>query len=128
MWARFLEIAPRFEGRSQVRTFLLGILRREASSLRRRGGRLTFVDPAVLGDVDGRVADGRVEAMDVRQAIDDCMATLAARERKAVELKLLAELETREVSGLLGVSANHLGVLLHRARAHLRHCLEEHVA
>ena len=35
VWATFLEVVPRFEGRSRVRTFLLGILRRKAAEASR---------------------------------------------------------------------------------------------
>lgn len=127
-WATFLEIAPRFEGRSQVRTFLLGILRREAWALRRQAARHTVIDPAGLSELQGAEVGSGSDANELHSAIGDCMALLKERERRAVELKLLADKNTNEVSGLLGVSANYLGVLLHRARAHLRHCLDEHFA
>ena len=128
VWATFLEVAPRFEGRSQVRTFLLGILRREAGTLRRRAARHIPIDPAHLNDHGRGEVEHGAEANELERAVEDCMAALKERERRAVELKLLEDKETNEVSGLLGISANYLGVLLHRARAHLRHCLDEHFA
>lgn len=128
VWATFLEVAPRFEGRSQVRTFLLSILRREASALRRRAARHTIMDPAELSERECETLNPGQDAHELERAVGDCVASLRAHERRAVELKLLEDKETKEVSGLLGISANYLGVLLHRARAHLRHCLDEHFA
>jgi RNA polymerase sigma-70 factor, ECF subfamily len=128
VWTTFLEVVPRFEGRSQVRTFLLGILRREAASARRQASR-TGHSPtddicADLGDCSSQAA--KLESAELRRAVHRCVGVLRAKERQAVELKLLAEKDTSEVERALGVTANYLGVLLHRARDQLRHCLEEH--
>ena len=128
VWATFLEIAPRFEGRSQVRTFLLGILRRKAAWARRRSSRVTPVDPTTLGGLNAPDHEAALVALELERAVSDCVAALHGKERGAVELKLIFNQETPTVSRLLGVSANYLGVLLHRARSHLRECLQSHLA
>jgi RNA polymerase sigma-70 factor, ECF subfamily len=129
VWATFLEVVPRFEGRSQVRTFLFGILRREAAEARRERGRAAPTEPSTLDrtiDVRADAHDALAEAK-LGQAVRGCVSQLPSTERRAVELKLLAERDTASVGRELGVTANYLGVLLHRARAHLRLCLEPHV-
>lgn len=128
VWATFLEIVPRFEARSQVRTFLLGILRREAAAMRRRSARTTPVDPISLSQLGAGRSDSEFEANELERVVNDCVGSLDAKARDAVELRLLESKETRDVAQRLGVTANYLGVLLHRARAHLRHCIEEHFA
>jgi RNA polymerase sigma factor (sigma-70 family) len=127
VWVTFLRVVPRFEGRSQVRTFLLGILRREARRARDKAGRASSVDPAQVEQREV-ARSGELGAGELARAVDACVGELRAKERRAVELKLLEERETSAVSRQLGISSNYLGVLLHRARAHLRHCLAEHLA
>ena len=127
-WMTFLDAVPRFEGRSQVRTFLLGILRREARSARRRARRLLPMPPDELAVHEDPLGQPRAEARELARAVDACVSGLGHAERRAVELKLLQGRETEHVRTTLGVSANYLGVLLHRARAHLRQCLAEHLA
>ena len=129
VWATFLEIVPRFEGRSQVRTFLLGILRRKAAEARRaRRGRSVATDPQELDAADGVGSDPHDALADaeVRRVVRGCIEQLPDVERRAIELRVLEERDVTTVGRALGVTANYLGVLLHRARAHLRHCVMPH--
>jgi RNA polymerase sigma-70 factor (ECF subfamily) len=52
-----------------------------------------------------------------------CVAELCAIQRAVVTLRLLEERPGDDVSALLGVSKNHVAVLLHRAKSALRDCL-----
>lgn len=67
-----------------------------------------------------------VEAEGFLQTLQQCMASLPSAQRECFELRELAETPTEEASDTLGVSLNHLYVLLHRARLNLRQCLEKH--
>lgn len=127
VWATFLRVVPRFEGRSQVRTFLLGILRREARRARQRTHRTTLL---AFDELEHRLEPHGSEnaPVELADALAGCVGELATKERRAVELKLLEARDTEEVRRALGVTANYLGVLLHRARAHLRDCLAAHLA
>ncbi len=127
-WATFLAVAPSFEGRSSVRTFLVGILRRKAFEARRSASRTTTVEPDTLESApssDGG-PDQKLVAARLHAATRECVDRLPARERRAVEMRLLEEDETSNVVRRLGITANNLAVLLHRARAHLRDCLGAH--
>ena len=134
VFTTFLETLDRFEGRSQVRTWLLGILYRKGQERRRLMYREETIDPAdpvfeswftergiwaqhpqdpteLFGD------DG------VMQAIAECLAKLPALHRSVFQLRQVEELSAGEVSEILAESVNHIGVLLHRARTRLRDCL-----
>ena len=56
--------------------------------------------------------------------LDDCLAPLPARVSGAFVLREVDGLGTEEICRTFGVSANNLWVMLHRARLHLRRCLE----
>ena len=129
VWTTFLEILPRFEGRSQVRTFLFGILRRKAAEARRQVTRAEATAPDVLDQLGSPGVDAETAVLrhELGRAVQDCVDSLPTKERRAVELKFLHDGETADVGRTLGVSTNYLAVLLHRARAHLRDCLGDPV-
>jgi RNA polymerase sigma-70 factor, ECF subfamily len=52
-----------------------------------------------------------------------CVAELCEIQRAVVTLRLLEERPGEDVAALLGVTKNHVGVLLHRSKASLRVCL-----
>lgn len=131
VWATFLEIVPRFEGRSRLRTFLLGILRRKAAEARRHVDRAVTAIPEhldTLTAVDHENAEAALSRAELGRSVNRCVDGLPATERRAVEMKILQEGTSDEVGRELRVSANYLGVILHRARAHLRDCLGAHFA
>lgn len=57
----------------------------------------------------------------VRQALGD----LPLRERTLVSLRYEAEMSYEEIGRAVGLQANHVGVLIHRAKARLRSALAE---
>jgi len=69
---------------------------------------------------------GHVEAEGFLEILQHCIADLPAAQRECFELRELAETSTQDASRTLGVSLNHLYVLLHRARLELNRCLEKH--
>ena len=58
------------------------------------------------------------------RVLDDCLSPLPARVSGAFVLREVDGLGTEEICRTFGVSANNLWVMLHRARLHLRRCLE----
>jgi RNA polymerase sigma-70 factor (ECF subfamily) len=124
--ATFLEVMPRFEGRYSVRTFLFGIMRRKAAEMRRVARRTGRDDTALDGaafDTDG---ESRLERAELGQVIHECIDQLPQQQRAAALLRFKHEQESEEVGDELGVSTNYLGVLIHRARQHLRDCIGRH--
>ncbi len=131
----FLEIAPRFEGRSHVRTFLFGILYRKIAEARRGFSRQRQHDPidevvASRFAADGRwsrppaAADALVRRAEIRRALADCLETSPAAQRMAFHLREVEGLDRREICKILEVTSTNLDVMLHRLRNRTRECLE----
>jgi RNA polymerase sigma-70 factor (ECF subfamily) len=53
-----------------------------------------------------------------------CMASLGDVHRHVITLRVLEELSGDEAAAALGLTANHVGVLLHRARKQLEQCMQ----
>lgn len=131
-----LERPDGYQGRAEVRTWMVGILKHKLVDQVRRQTRECPCD--ALGDVDDdddaerpRAAGHDDEApwsdpmailarrQFVRQ-VDAALASLPTRQSRAFVLSACLEQETDEVCEALDVTPNHLGVILHRARSRLR--------
>ena len=135
VFVTFLETIERFEGRSEVGTWLFGILHHKAQERRRTHAREDVTD---VGDdlFEGRFkadgswneppipADRLVAAGQTAEALRQCLAGLPDQHREVFQLRQLKELSAAEVSRVLGCTINHVGVMFHRARVQLRACLE----
>jgi RNA polymerase sigma-70 factor (ECF subfamily) len=132
----FFEAAPRFEGRSHVRTFLFGILYKKIAEARRQLSREHRMAP--IEEVreehfqpDGtwvhppRAPEECVQALEDRERFMDCIEALPVNQRMAFVLREITGLETDDICKILDINRTNLGVLLFRARAHLRGCLEK---
>ena len=135
VFATFLERLDAFEGRSRIRTWLFGILHRKA--LERRRASL----PDLSTDPIDEVFESRFDSTghwsrppadlerlllskDLGASIRGCMEALPAHQREAFVLREVEGFGTEEICKILGVSVTNFGVLIHRARARLRECLE----
>jgi RNA polymerase sigma-70 factor (ECF subfamily) len=65
-----------------------------------------------------------LEHMEFWMILERCLSGLPARTASAFSLREMEELSSEEVCKVLNITATNLWVMLHRARAHLRHCLE----
>ncbi len=131
----FIEAAPRFEGKSHVRTWLFGILYKKVAEARRAIGRdsqLDEIDAVVEQrfNAEGswirppRPADGQVWDTQVREGIEGCLEEVPSQQRMAFILREVEGLQTEEICKILEVTRTNLGVLLYRVRNRLRECLE----
>jgi RNA polymerase sigma-70 factor (ECF subfamily) len=118
-----------FDGRSQVRTWVIGILSHKVIDyLRRTRVRRWESDDAIDDDVltsGGRTPESELSDKQALGVLERALATLPDRERMAVMLCDVEGLDRDEVCNALGVRATHLRVLLHRARHRLRKALED---
>jgi len=140
-----LQSSRGFAGNSSERTWLVGILKHKIVDHYRRTTRERPAD-----ELDGMPADdlqlfdanhywiheiGPVAwGPDPETALDrtrfwsvleHCLGELPPRIATAFAMRELDELSSDEICKVLGVTTTNLWVMLHRARAHLRLCLEK---
>jgi RNA polymerase sigma-70 factor (ECF subfamily) len=135
VFVTFLEKASDFEGRSQVRTWLFGILYRKIAEVRRQLKRSSEQDdidaviearfnPAGSWVRPPRMPDGHLYDREIRAGLADCLATVPEKQRAAFLLREVDGFSTAEICKVLNLTVTHVGVLLFRARNRLRDCLE----
>lgn len=135
VFTTFLETLDRFEGRSQVRTWLFGIFHRKVFERRRESSRHERHDPIdevfeSRFDQDGKwirpPADLHrlLESREIGTVIEHCLDGLPNSQREVFVLREMEGAGTEEICKILGISATNISVLLHRARARLRECIE----
>ncbi len=131
----FLDALGRFEGRSQLRTFLFGILYNKVTTLRRQRRRESAddeieqifekrFDARGLWATPPTKPDEELVNRELGEWIMRCSDGLAAQMRAAFYMKTVEGEETETICKMLDISPTNLGVLLYRARLKLRECLE----
>lgn len=138
-----LEKPDSFEGRSTLRTYATGILKFKIIDVLRLRGREVHIEPLAEQSLDDALdalfeADGHWQdephawreperALEQSQFFDTlqaCVDRLPARIGRVFMMREWLERETDEICEELGITANHCGVLLFRARMQLRECLD----
>jgi RNA polymerase sigma-70 factor (ECF subfamily) len=115
-----------FDGRSKLRTWLIGILAHKVADHFRRRHTQAFepieeVDPpGLLETMTTSEVERVVSARRDLARVDRALATLPRRERLALLLVDVEGVDRDEACRTLDVSATHLRVLLHRGRNRLR--------
>ena len=146
-WLTVLRSLDRFEGRSTLRTWVLGIVVNLARSRSRAERRAippsdSVVDPArfLTGDhprwphhwavepVAWRTPEHDLLADETRNVLLEAVETLPAPQREVLALRDLEGLTGAEVCNILGLTDTHQRVLLHRARSRVRTALERYFA
>jgi RNA polymerase sigma-70 factor (ECF subfamily) len=78
-----------------------------------------------LGPIEWRATPEQlVEQGEFWEVFGRCLSPLPARVASAFTLREVDGLTSEEICDILNVKVNNLWVMLHRARAHLRHCIE----
>ena len=141
-----LQASERFGGRSSERTWLVGILKHKIVDHYRRLSRERpaeeddYMPEAISERFDehdywyhelgprewGESPHAAVERSELWSVLDGCLGEIPPRHAAAFTLREIDEMPTEEICKVLGVSTTNLWVILHRARAHLRLCLETH--
>jgi RNA polymerase sigma-70 factor, ECF subfamily len=138
-----LSAADSFEGRSNVRTWVTGILKHKCVDAVRRAARevpLAEADAGLAAEVDGQFderehwnehpkpwddPDAALQEKQFLQTLEACLAKLPARTAQVFMLREHLGLDTAEICKQLGISAANCAVILHRARMALRLCLDQ---
>jgi RNA polymerase sigma-70 factor (ECF subfamily) len=138
-----LEKPRSFEGRSQLKTWLIGILKHKiVDQLRRHHRECALesgeeVDEDFESDLfqpDGHFRDAPLDWGDPQAVIhqqqflrvlDACVEGLPPQLGRVFLMREWMEMETAENCKELGLSSTNLWVILHRARLRLRECLQQ---
>jgi RNA polymerase sigma-70 factor, ECF subfamily len=131
-----LEKPQSFAGAAQLRTWLVAILKHKAVDQLRHHTRERRVDERDDDPGDAAVSAGpgavipagvewddpqeRVSRLQFFSQLDACLKALPPRQGQAFVLHDGMEKETAEICDELGITANNLSVMLHRARHRLR--------
>ncbi len=109
----------------EAEALLSTITRNAARNLRRRHYNArphVDVDETELATVAPSPIEALENAATAAQLVG-CMAGLGDVHRHVITLRVLEELSGEEAAAELGLTANHVGVLLHRARKQLEQCM-----
>jgi RNA polymerase sigma-70 factor (ECF subfamily) len=136
-WLGVVRGVDRFEGRSSFKTWLFHILLNRA---RTAAGREFRTAPLSDADLEERFdssgawatppapwadqAEDRLVAQQLAERVRELLPTLPDVQRQVVVLRDIEGLPAADVCALLDVTDGNQRVLLHRARAQLRHALE----
>jgi RNA polymerase sigma-70 factor (ECF subfamily) len=135
----FLEGGARFEKRSQILTYLFGILYNKAREHRRFQGRHESIDASVDNDF-GSHFDGeehwnsksmelmtevekKAQSSAIGQVLQECLDSLSSLMRMAFTMREVEGCDSNQICVPLGLTTSNLGVTLFRARNKLRECL-----
>ena len=149
-WLTVLRSLDRFERRSTLRTWVLGIVVNIARARFRAERRLVPLQPEddgptvepsrflpadhprwphhwAIEPVPWRTPEEDLLAGETRKIIDQAIAELPPAQREVLVLRDLEGMAADEACNILGVTSTHQRVLLHRARARLRNALERYL-
>ena len=137
-----IKSAARFKEGLSERAWLVGILKHKVVDHIRKASRETVVDQQEVLELENSklfqwsgIPTMRpekwhfnprkvFEQKEFWAAFQDCLLRLKPREHTAFVLRELEDQDTDEICKELNITANHLWVVLHRARNGLKACLE----
>lgn len=143
-----LKARASFSGRSSEKTWLVGILKHKIiDTFRKRSRELPLSDSLLPFEQEGLfLEDGddwrghwkpeykpsdwgntplsAAESNDFQRVLRSCFEKLPERVALAFAMKEIDDVESGEICSALEISEANLWVMLHRARMHLRRCLE----
>jgi len=134
-WAVFFTDLSQFEGRSQVRTYLCGILFNKIREHRRIEGRTIYEEDSekVIGNAftpegwwksapsnPSKIA----ELSQLSDFVKECLEGLSEQQKAAFIMREVEEEDSAQICNILSVTVTNLRVLLFRAKDKLRKCIE----
>ncbi len=137
-----MKAKERYDGKTPVRYWLRGILRHKIVDHIRKASRETmiedFEDPALTGSLIYKITGmpsskpppwrinprKAFEQQEFWEVFYGCVSKLKGNLGQAFTLRELEDMSTDEICKELGIKPNNLWVMLHKARARLKECLE----
>ncbi len=128
-YERIFDGTARFEGRSSLRTWLFGVIRRTAQGRRRSRLLRAFGMSRWLESRAAPTPPSTPETIAIRRddaaAVRDALRTLPRRQREVVTLVFYHELRVDEAAEVLDIGVGSARQHYHRAKAALRERLSE---
>ena len=137
-----LEKPANFEGRSSLRTYATGILKFKIIDVIRKRGREVHVEPLdeqsmddamdALFAKDGHWAepppawqepDRALQQRQFFEVLQTCVDRLPPKIGRVFMMREWLDKDVDDICQELGITSNHCGVMLYRARMQLRECL-----
>ena len=131
-----------FQGRSQLRTWLTGILKHKIIDLTRSRGRGLLADALVLGEdaestggsfdakghwvdppADWGMPDAALEASQFWRVYRECCRRMSGRDALVFSMREVMGLSSEEICKKIEITTTNLHVILFRARLSLRSCM-----
>lgn len=119
--------AARFEGRSKVLTWLIGIAHHRIIDLmRKRKQNHVTVDDAepILDETDDADMEKIVFAAQTRDVINHCLNKLSGDHKQIIEMLFYQEATYQEMAESIGCSVGTIKSRVHHAKKSIKHCLE----
>lgn len=134
-WRIFFEGLEQFEGRSQIKTYVTGILINKLREHRRFYKKMNSEEDNEKIFQKSFTDDGwwindpadpqkLMQSSQTLKFIEECLESLLESQKDAFVLKEIDQENTSEICNILNVTVTHLGVLLFRAKEKLRLCLQ----
>jgi RNA polymerase sigma-70 factor (ECF subfamily) len=123
VYVKVLAGEARFDGRSSFKTWLFGVVRRTASSLRRRHRLHTLLGLHDARRVDGQTAAPTPEddavSTDRRERTRRALSALSVRQREVLHLVFYQDLTIEEAAAIMSVSVGSARTHYHRGKARM---------
>ncbi len=125
-YLKILDGRATFEGRSTVRTWLFGVIRKTAAEHRRRrfARTLRLTREPAAEPVTADLEDDQV-SLERARALRGAVAKLSRRQREVLHLVFYEDVTVEEAAGVMNVSVGSARVHYHRGKQRLRELLEE---
>jgi len=108
--------------------WLYTVCRHAAIDARRKDRRMsTLTDEAIAARADGlagRAPDYSTDTSDAAKRVLSLLPSLPASQQEVIRLRFQTGLSYKEISGVTGLTVNHVGVLLHNGLKALRDQLQ----
>jgi RNA polymerase sigma-70 factor (ECF subfamily) len=126
----FLDVwrhAARFEKKSQVSTWLLGIARNKALATRRRRSESQLVDEKLLLTIEdpAESAEECMHRQDRDITLQRCLKQLSQAHREVIDLVYYHEKSIDEVAEIAGIPSSTVKTRMHYARRRIANLLEK---
>ena len=134
-WRVFFESLDHFEGRSQIRTYISGILINKLREHRRFYQKMTSEEDSEKIYEQSFTSEGwwkkepadphqLLQSSELLKFIEECLEGLSDSQREAFVLKEVEQELSHNICNILNITVTHLGVLIFRSKEKLRLCME----